>query len=1000
MGRYIPIYLNMAEAIRNQQLRPIDVFVGRRDELEWLRSTVDQAAGGQGCVVMLSGDPGIGKTRTAHEISSRARESNMDALWGHCYDGEGAPPYWPWVQIIRSFIDGWHPEKLRRCLGNTAGVIARIVPDFEDRLGEIPAPPELGNAEAERFRLFDSVARFLNAAARERPLLIVLDDLHWSDDSSLRLLEFVCRGLSDQPIIVIGTYRDEELRSSTLATLGNIRRIRQFEHIALSGFSKSEVGQLIELSTGGEPPLALVDAIFARTDGNPMFASEVIRYLGVNGRLSALTAAKQIQPHLHIPGEVREVIKKRLSKLSADCIEYLHIAALVGREFDGNVVWRVLENDDSSYIEDATSEALTNRIIEPFPGSSSGYKFCHHLVQESLVVGLSSTARAELHAKIALMLEAIYADDVDSHAAELAYQFAGAKDITGTNRVVRYSLIAGKDAVHRCAYENAISIYQRAIETVKNEPLDDDTAELYLAYANAQFLAMEVDEVLAAAAKVFDYYEITGQVAGLAKIIGLIACTAPFRTGREEVSPRKYYGRALKLFDDNPIDDPKTLYTMSELRLFVSGNFEEAEKLVERAYEVARERGDAASQREALRRWAYIECTTGRAYSSVKRHELAVSIKPEIENLYEDWSLYLEFVAADLQTGDPKAAERHVNLKEKAARALGLPRFMPSVYSSKHLLASKTGDWHKARLCFDEGIRFLEQWGGSSPDRFWLVGRAALTEYEVGNFDVGEGYMDLLLSSRHDPDAPNFVNNIILNTLVPGVLRIAESEEWLDLAAELAESRLSKVPWKWRPASFMGLIAAFKNDGTAAGKWYEKLFSRKLEIGGFLGHSLGIVARAAGRVEDAFAHFEEGYVFCRGAGYLPDLAWICRDYAETLASRGKPGDLERARILLDEGLSITEKLGMAPLKKKLETLRDETVQPPKEQRNGLTNREVEVLELIARGMTNQEVGYELSVSDRTVAAHLRNIFEKVGAANRAEAAVYAIRNGILTKGDT
>ncbi len=226
-------------------------FVGRRREMGELVSALRDAFSGRGRLVMLVGEPGIGKTRTAREIASLAELEGAEVLWGDCYEGEGAPPYWPWLQTLRGHIRRSDADNLRSLMGVGAADIAEMVPELRDKLPDLKPPPAL-EPEAARFRLFDSIATFLKDASQKQPIILVLDDLHWADRSSLLLLEFVAHEIADSRLLLIGTYRDMEItrRHPLSQSLGTLIREQVFRSVELRGLNQQEVGQLAEASGG------------------------------------------------------------------------------------------------------------------------------------------------------------------------------------------------------------------------------------------------------------------------------------------------------------------------------------------------------------------------------------------------------------------------------------------------------------------------------------------------------------------------------------------------------------------------------------------------------------------------------------------------------------------------------------------------------------------------------------------------------------------------------
>ena len=260
------------------------VFVGRQQEMGELKACLEDALSGRGRMVTLVGEPGIGKSRTAQELATYAGLRGAQVVWGHCYEERGAPPYWPWVQAIRSYVREKEPEELRSEMGAGAEDIAEIVSDVRERLPGLRIPPQMEPEQA-RFRLFDSITAFLKSVGRRQPLVLVLDDLHWADHPSLLLLEFVARELSGNRLLLVGTYRDMELsrRHPLSLTLGELTRERLFQRVLLRGLSQEDVERFIELVSGVAPARGMVEAVHRQTEGNPLFVTEVVRLLVQEG---------------------------------------------------------------------------------------------------------------------------------------------------------------------------------------------------------------------------------------------------------------------------------------------------------------------------------------------------------------------------------------------------------------------------------------------------------------------------------------------------------------------------------------------------------------------------------------------------------------------------------------------------------------------------------------------------------------------------------------------
>ncbi len=254
-------------------------FVGRQREMDTLTAALEDARSDRGRLVMLVGEPGIGKTRTAQELAAYAETQGVRVLWGRCHEYQGAPPYWPWIQAIRAYARERDPEQLLAEMGSGAAYISQIAPDIQQQQPQVSPPATTEDPEQARFRLFDSVASFFKNASRQQTLVIVLDNLHWADKSSLLLLEFVAQELGESPLLVVGTYRDVDLsrQHPLFETLGELAREGRFQRVLLRGLSQEDVGQFIESATGIRPASGLVRAVYAQTEGNPFFIIEVVR---------------------------------------------------------------------------------------------------------------------------------------------------------------------------------------------------------------------------------------------------------------------------------------------------------------------------------------------------------------------------------------------------------------------------------------------------------------------------------------------------------------------------------------------------------------------------------------------------------------------------------------------------------------------------------------------------------------------------------------------------
>lgn len=445
-------------------------FTGRAAEYETLTVALAGARNGHGSVVLLAGEPGIGKTRLTEEFSERAAASAL-VIRGNCYEGEVAAPLGPWTEAMRALVDATPPGDLPELLGSGAADVAAMLPEIRDVIPNLHPPPRL-DPESERARLFESIGSALRAAASERPLVIFLDDIHWSDRLSLALLEQFARGIADCGVVIIGTYRDVEVdRVHPLAqTLAALRRLEHYQRLAIGGFSVDAVYDLlhtIEPSAEAEPAKrALARALHDESSGNPFFIREVLNHLAETGRLAHVdgvwTGMVTSVEELGIPEGVREIIGRRLSRLGDVCNRMLQRASAMTGGFTWDELCAICDDTEDALL-DALDEAMGSQII--VERGRMAYDFTHALIRSTLYDELSSPRRALLHRRIAEALETLYASDLDAHLGDLAEHYMAS---TGgaAEKAIEYGMRAGDRAKSLAAWSEAAEHYQRALDAM------------------------------------------------------------------------------------------------------------------------------------------------------------------------------------------------------------------------------------------------------------------------------------------------------------------------------------------------------------------------------------------------------------------------------------------------------------------------------------------------------------------------------------------------------
>ena len=444
--------------------------------------------------------------------------------------------------------------------------------------------------------------------------MLVLDDLHWADQPSLLLLQFVARELSGARLLLIGTYRDVELsRQHPLAeALGELNRERLFQRVLLRGLTQEDVEHFIEMTSGNSAPRGLVEAVHSQTEGNPLFVTEVVRLLVQEGELSAEKARETDSWTIRIPEGVREVIGRRLNRLSQRCNDTLVIASVIGREFTLGQLTPLAEDMSEDRLLEVLEEALAARVIEELPQTVGRYQFTHALIQETLAEELSTTRRVRLHARIAEALEELYGADAEAHAAELAHHFAQAATATGQEKLVHYSLLAGERALSGLASEEALAHFERGlvsrgITLTGSQPAPDEAAAaLLFGLGRARLATVErhrLPEAMACLRRAFDYYAGVGEVG---RVVAIAQHPLPIAPGLL-AGVAQLVHQALELVQRDSHDEGRILSQYAGAVYFEENDFEAARDAYSRALVIAHREKDTELELRTLSNAATID---------------------------------------------------------------------------------------------------------------------------------------------------------------------------------------------------------------------------------------------------------------------------------------------------------------------------------------------------------------------------------------------------------
>jgi DNA-binding CsgD family transcriptional regulator/tetratricopeptide (TPR) repeat protein len=987
-------------------------FVGREAELRELLAALERASAGRGQVLLLVGEPGIGKTRLAEELSGSARECGALVLWGQCYEWEGAPPYWPWVQALRACLRALDVDTLRAALGRGVADIAQVVPEVGEVVPDLPDLPPLEPAQA-RFRLFDSLATFLGNLARSRPLVIVLEDLHWADKPSLLLLQFLARAARDARLLVLGTYRNVEVgRQHPLAeALAELARQPESRRVMLRGLPRDDVARYVALVAGREPPGALVDAVYHETEGNPFFVSEVVRLLAADGALARPDAAAW-DPR--VPESVREVVGRRLERLSADCNRILSVAAVIGREFSLPLLERASELDAGRLL-DLLDEAVQAQIVHE-QDSLAHYRFSHVLIQETLYDELSTATRVRLHARTGEALEQLHAANTDVVVADLARHFFQAAPLGKADQAIAYAVQAAEQANTQIAWEEAARHFERALQALDLIDRSDSRQRctLLLALAEAQYRSGD-------AARAESTFR---RAAMLARQMGAFEQLAEAITAYVGFTIGFTYGELRPLIEEildgldtgDSVLRVKVLAKLATALYFLPETLERREALVEEAVTMARRLDDPAalayallSRHEALWRPDNVAERLADTTEVVRiANDTAV---PEVSFAGHLWRFY-----ALMELGDIAEADHDLEALARLVEEWRAPAGRWTVKMLRAMRALLAGRFAESEHLIEQArpigqLTHPRQWGGSVDRAYWRF--VAAIRREIGKPEEIEELVEPLIAQIPTGtlwyDANRNLRSL-LAALYCDIGRETDARAEFERLAAQEFADFARDPLWLNSIAFLTEACVHLQDLPRANTLYAllepyarlNLFNRQgIICYGSAAYYLGLLATAVSRWDDAERHFADALALNERMGARPYVAHTQHAWAAMLARRGRPDDAARARDLARQALGTAEELGMTRLVERVQTLIATLTAPPavdaknKESIYGLSPRELDVLRLLVEGRSDREIAAALFISHRTVMTHVASILNKLGVPSRTAAASQAVREGIV-----
>lgn len=875
-------------------------FVGRERELDELRGGLDDVLRGRGRLCLLTGDAGIGKSRLAEEIAALASERGARVLWGRCWHGSGATAYWPWIQILRTYVRGCSDDQLTTLAGPGAAHLGRLVPEIGERLDVDPAAGSR-DPELARLELFEAVSAFLRAAA---PLVLVLDDLHWADRSSLLLLSYLARDVADADMFVIGAYRDIEAGTDPDTRRLLAEAARHGAAVPLRGLDEADVAAFVERSFGVVLDRRSAEGIHTLTGGNPFFVSEVVRLLAAEGRLEDMPPTGPA-----VPAGVKETVRRRLELCAPATRDVLEVAATIGSSFSLAVLEGAAAADRPAILV-ALDEAISLRILSG--GALDSYVFAHALIRETIYEDLSPGERAQLHGRVGEAIERL--STTGRRLPEIAHHFVkaalGGLDVPA----ITYSVRAGRRAVGLLAYEEAAKHFERALGIAEITGDSGEQCRIMVDYGDALWRAGDprTRKVFAQAA---EGARATGSAGLLAEAAlgfgqGLGGLGFSYRVDRGLI---RLLEDALEAIGPGEVALRVRLLSRLAVELYWSGEIDRRLALAEEAVTLAEDLADPALQLVALYSQQWARQGPDTLPARLEAADRIVGLAEQVGDHEMSYRGHAVRFTALLELGDVDGGHAAMEHCAALAEELRMPLYrwhIAALRAGETLMAARLED---AERLIEDAFELGRSLRSEAP--------AVMYAAQLGILRMLQGrFAEIELGLRASCDGYPWIPS-----WRAGLCWMAqESNPGWDPCRDL--DRIGELAALPRDGGWLATIAALAvpyatiDDRRRASQLYDLLVpygGRQMLLDGVsvnfgpVGTPLGVLATMLGRPDDAARHFEEALRTLERTGNLLFTAGTLREYAAALL---ETGDLHGARKHLDAAVDLMDRSGLEGLR--------------------------------------------------------------------------------------
>jgi tetratricopeptide (TPR) repeat protein len=899
-------------------------YVGREAEVARIDQLWETASGGERQLCLIAGEPGIGKTRLASHAAIARHGEGAAVLYGRCQE-ELATPFGPWIEALAHYVEHAPEEVLSAHIERYGGELNRLLPGLASRFPEAP-PPRETDPETERYLLFNAAAGLLEGAAAERPVVLLMDDLHWADKPTLALLRHVVGSSDGGALLILGTYRDSELsRQHPLSgLLADLRSEPGIERISLQGLGEQDVVTIMETAAGHEMDslgLKLAQDIATETGGNPFFVTEMLRHLTESGLLKQGKAGRwELQGEfgqLGLPQSVREVVGRRVERLGEPARKALGVAAVIGRDFDVDLLADVVEQGEDELL-DLLEESVAASVLVEQADRPGAFSFAHALINHTLYEDLGATRRARLHRRVAEALEVLCGDDPGSRVTELANHWAAATTAVDPSKALLYSRRAGQRALDDLAPDEAMRWFSQALELHSHqaEPDPGTRCDLLIGLGEAQRQIGDRDfrETLldaSAIAQELGDGERLAQAA-IANNRGFMSTAG--LTDDEVVGALE---AALELTDEGDLDRRATLISLLALELIWAGDLERRKRLAAEAEQLARKSGDQRTLAWVLwRRFnpiAVPETLSQRAADMDELRKIAEHLRDP----------YLRFFAAlysstqAFETGDRALLDDEQARLNEIAEELGQPVPRWSALWIAAVQAFLAGRMDEAEAHAEAAAQVAADSG--QPDALtFYTGQLEMIRWAQDRLDELEE--TFAQGVEDNPDLSPY--RAMLAVIYANTGKADEARTLLDpVAAGDFEEIPREMLWLTTIVQWAEVAADIGHTEAAAKlypilePWSDQFPCMSIATWLPVAHYLGLLATTLGRWDDAERHFARSLELEEGLETPVFAACTRLAWGAMLLRRGAAEDAERARALVEGARETARELGIGRIER-------------------------------------------------------------------------------------